>query len=71
LVIFLTAYDEYALAAFDIHALDYLLKAIDEERSFSALERARVLPALRKLAAQQQRISDIFQLRPNEKRKDH
>ena len=60
--IFLTAYNEYALAAFDIHALDYLLKPIDEERFFSALERARKLLALRKLAARQLRISDLLSI---------
>jgi two-component system LytT family response regulator len=40
-VIFVTAYDEYALRAFDVHALDYLLKPIDDERFKLALERAR------------------------------
>ena len=40
-VIFLTAYDEYALAAFEVQALDYLLKPIDDERFRAALERAR------------------------------
>src|SRR5215469_6180831 len=32
LVIFLTAYDQYALRAFDVHAVDYLLKPIDDGR---------------------------------------
>src|SRR5262245_34789372 len=40
-VIFVTAYDEYALRAFDVHALDYLLKPIDDERFKLALKRAR------------------------------
>lgn len=40
--IFVTAYDEYAVDAFDAHALDYLLKPIDENRFAEALERARV-----------------------------
>lgn len=40
-VIFLTAYDEYALRAFEVHALDYLLKPIDSERFAEAIERAR------------------------------
>lgn len=40
-VIFVTAYDEYALRAFDVHALDYLLKPFDEERLEEALRRAR------------------------------
>ena len=65
--IFLTAYDEYALAAFDIHALDYLLKPIDEERFISALERARELLRLRKLASQQQRISDLLSIEAGRK----
>jgi two-component system LytT family response regulator len=39
--IFVTAYDEYALRAFDVHALDYLLKPLDEERFAEALSHAR------------------------------
>lgn len=39
--IFVTAYDEYAIDAFDAHALDYLLKPIDEDRFADALDRAR------------------------------
>ena len=40
-VIFVTAYDQYALRAFDVHAVDYLLKPVSEERLRDALERAR------------------------------
>jgi two-component system LytT family response regulator len=40
-VIFVTAYDEFALRAFEVHALDYLLKPFGPERFDSALERAR------------------------------
>ena len=40
-VIFVTAYDQYALRAFEVHALDYLLKPVDAERFASALQRAR------------------------------
>jgi two-component system LytT family response regulator len=40
-VIFATAYDQYAVQAFDVHALDYLLKPFDEERFRRTLERAR------------------------------
>ena len=40
-VIFVTAYDRYALKAFDVHALDYLLKPFDRGRFQQALARAR------------------------------
>jgi two-component system LytT family response regulator len=40
-VVFTTAYDQYALRAFEVHALDYLLKPFDDERFEQALERAR------------------------------
>jgi two-component system LytT family response regulator len=40
-VIFVTAFDRYALRAFDVHALDYLLKPFDRERFREALARAR------------------------------
>ena len=41
LVIFVTAFDEHALHAFDVHALDYLLKPVDPDRFRAALARAR------------------------------
>ena len=40
-VVFVTAYDRYALRAFDVRALDYLLKPFDRERFQQALARAR------------------------------
>ena len=40
-VVFVTAYDRYALRAFDVHALDYLLKPFDRERFREALGRAQ------------------------------
>lgn len=40
-VIFVTAFDNYALRAFDVHALDYLLKPFDRDRFRKALSRAR------------------------------
>lgn len=41
-VIFVTAYDRYALRAFEVHALDYILKPLDPERFTRTLERARL-----------------------------
>jgi two-component system LytT family response regulator len=40
-VVFVTAYDQYALRAFDVHAVDYLLKPFDAARFEAALGRAR------------------------------
>ena len=47
-VIFVTAFDRYALRAFDVHALDYLLKPVDGERLAVALGRARARVAERR-----------------------
>ena len=41
-VVFVTAYDKYALRAFEIHAVDYLLKPFSADRLREALDRARV-----------------------------
>jgi DNA-binding LytR/AlgR family response regulator len=45
LVIFVTGYDQHALAAFDANALAYLLKPVETERLAQAVERARKLAA--------------------------
>ncbi len=41
LVVFVTAYDRYAIDAFEAHAMDYLLKPLDVERLAQAVERVR------------------------------
>ena len=41
LIIFVTAYDHYAVRAFEVHALDYLLKPFDRRRFDDALQRAK------------------------------
>lgn len=41
MVIFVTAYDQYAVSAFEVHAVDYLLKPFDRERFGKALQRAK------------------------------
>jgi two-component system LytT family response regulator len=50
-VIFVTAYDQYAVKAFELNAVDYLLKPFDEERLRSSIERAR-----ERIAAQNQAL---------------
>jgi two-component system, LytTR family, response regulator len=42
-VIFITGHDEYALAAFGVNAIDYIVKPIERGRLYSALERAAAL----------------------------
>ncbi|MBB3194611.1 LytR/AlgR family response regulator transcription factor [Roseateles terrae] len=51
LVVFTTAYDQHALAAFERNALDYLLKPIDPGRLEAALDRARERLATQRLPA--------------------
>lgn len=41
-VIFVTAFDQFALRAFDLHAIDYILKPIDPARFATAIQRARL-----------------------------
>ena len=41
IILFLTAYDEYAVNAFEVNALDYILKPIDEERLHQVLDKVR------------------------------
>lgn len=41
-IIFVTAYDQFAIKAFEVHAIDYLLKPFDDDRFAAALERARL-----------------------------
>ncbi|MYN26779.1 LytR/AlgR family response regulator transcription factor [Duganella levis] len=51
LVVFVTAYDEYAVRAFDANAIDYLLKPYDQPRLQRALQRARERLVLPRTAA--------------------
>ncbi|HEX4468687.1 MAG TPA: LytTR family transcriptional regulator DNA-binding domain-containing protein [Gemmatimonadaceae bacterium] len=49
-IVFVTAYDEHALRAFDAHALDYLLKPVARDRFRESLERARTRVSERRAA---------------------
>ncbi len=64
-VIFVTAYDHFAVRAFDAHALDYVLKPFDEERFRTAIERAREAILRRNGGDLDARLSDLLAgLRP-------
>jgi two-component system LytT family response regulator len=60
-VIFVTAYDHYAVQAFDAHAVDYVLKPFDEDRFRLAVERAREMLAHRESGTLDRRLSDLLQ----------
>jgi len=60
-VVFVTAYDRYALKAFDVHALDYLLKPFDRERFQQALNRARQHLERRDAGELERRLMELVQ----------
>jgi two-component system LytT family response regulator len=59
-IIFVTAFDQYALRAFEEHALDYLLKPFSDERFTLVLEWARTRLRERKYASMAGRLSDLL-----------
>lgn len=64
-IVFVTAYDRYAVSAFDHHAIDYLLKPFDEERLRTALARARERLAERDSSGLTRRMAELLaQFRP-------
>jgi two-component system LytT family response regulator len=69
LVVFVTAFDRYALRAFDVHALDYLLKPFDRERFHEALLRARQHLERRGTGDLERRLLELVQdLKPSSQR---
>jgi two-component system LytT family response regulator len=69
LVVFVTAFDQYALRAFDVHALDYLLKPFDRERFHEALVRARQQLDRRSNGDLERRLLELVQdLKPSAQR---
>jgi two-component system, LytTR family, response regulator len=64
LVIFVTAHDEHAIRAFDLHALDYLVKPYREDRLREAIGRARALIGRRALGSFRRRVGAWVQAQP-------
>ena len=58
--VFVTAFDQYAVRAFDVHAVDYLLKPFDTERFRDAFSRARDRARAGNRSAEEQRIRDLL-----------
>src|SRR5262245_10972771 len=59
-IVFVTAYDQYALRAFETHALDYLLKPFSDERFALTLERAKNQIRQREAAVLSQKLHDLL-----------
>jgi two-component system LytT family response regulator len=67
-VIFLTAFDQYVMRAFEVHAIDYLLKPVDDARFNASLNHARRVLGSRQTAAYHQGFQKIFSQTPETSR---
>ena len=61
IIVFVTAFDEYALKAFEAHALDYLLKPVDEERLAQAVQKVRDQLQQRVAVEQNARVLELME----------
>ena len=70
-IVFVTAYDQFALRAFEVHALDYLLKPFDSARFKKTLERARERIQREPSADLSRRVSELLaDLKPGPKQQN-
>src|SRR5215467_576908 len=63
LVVFVTAYDRHALKAFEVHALDYVLKPVEPERLREALDRAASMLTLQRGGSLADRLEGLLSRR--------
>lgn len=61
-IVFVTAYDEYAIRAFEVSAVDYLLKPFDRERFVGALDRAKKALRSRETGELRDRVDALLRL---------
>jgi len=66
-VVFVTAFDQYALKAFEVHALDYLLKPYDDLRFSQALQRAKLQIESREISKVSKRLLALLEERESQK----
>ncbi len=58
-IVFATAYNEYAIKAFELNAIDYLLKPFNEERLAQTIDKIEASPRAKTIEQQQQGISEL------------
>jgi len=63
LVVFVTAYDRHAVKAFEVNALDYVLKPVDPERLRESLERATAMLSLKRGSSLANRLEELLATR--------
>jgi len=61
MIVFVTAYDQYAVRAFEVHAVDYLLKPFDHERFHRSLQRAKAQLRLERRSDVSERILALLE----------
>lgn len=59
-IVFITAYDDFALKAFEYNAIDYLLKPFDNSRFFNVIEKAKEFISLKNAAALNDQILELI-----------
>jgi two-component system, LytTR family, response regulator len=64
-VVFITAYEEYAVKAFELNAVDYLLKPFDQKRLRQALERARGRIETRQDSSLAEQLKTLLAMKPH------
>ncbi|APG62406.1 DNA-binding response regulator [Sphingorhabdus lutea] len=60
MIVFVTAYSEHAIRAFDAEAIDYLMKPVDEDRLRDTLERVRSKIADKKVGVEVERLREVI-----------
>ena len=69
-VIFVTAFDQHAIRAFDVHALDYLLKPFDDERLHEAVRHARSRIDDERIGSLAERLTALLENRDTSEKKE-